>query len=478
VPSTVEKLSPTRVKITIEVPFSELKPSMDKTYREIAKSINIPGFRRGKVPPLVIDQRFGRGAVLQEALNDALPKFYGAAVAENHLNPLAQPEVEVTKLEDGDRVEFVAEVDVRPDFDLPALDSIEAEVPAVEVDDNRIEEELEALRNRFGSKQAVERPAQAGDLVTVDLIASRDGEALSDATAEGLEYEVGSDSMLEGLDEAVTGLSAGESATFSSTLVGGPRKGETADIEARVTKVSEQELPEVDDEFATLASEFDTLAELRADVEDRLARLARLEQAAAARDAVLEALLEKVEIELPETLSASEYETRKKDLESSLEAAQLTLEDYLADSEQTPEEFWAELEQRTATALRAQLALDKLAEEREVAVDQNDLTQHIIRRAQRDNTPPEQIADHLKEHPHHIDEYVTEIRRGKALDLLVEAARVTDSDGQPVDLVNLGPDGSLISEESEEEAVIDESTSGEATVEDEQSSMERPAASS
>ncbi len=469
-PSTVEQLTPTRVKITVEVPFAELKPNVDKAYRDIAKSVNIPGFRKGKVPPLVIDQRFGRGMILQEAINEALPRLYGAAVAENKLNPLAQPEVEVTKLEDGDLLEFVAEVDVRPDFDLPALETLEARVDAVDVSDDRIDEELGGLRNRFGSRETVERPAEAGDWVTVDLVATKDGESLDDATAEGLDYEVGSGSMLDGLDDAVTGLSAGESATFSSTLVGGPLKGEVTDVEVRVTKVAQQELPDLDDEFAQLASEFDSLEELRSDLGDRLANLARLEQAAAARDAVLEDLLSKVEIDVPENLVEADFESRKRELESSLENAQLTLEEYLADGDQTPDGFWEELRQRTASALRAQLVLDKLAEEREITVDQNDLTQHIIRRAQQENTAPQQIADHLQEHPHHIDEYMTEIRRGKALGVLVEAASITDSEGDPVDLSNLRPDGSIATDETSE----NDNISGEIDPSEENLSSERP----
>ena len=455
-PSTVEQLSPTRVKITIEVPFADLLPSVDKAYREIARSVNIPGFRKGKVPPMVIDQRFGRGMILQEALNEALPQFYGAAVAENKLNPMAQPEVEVTKLEDGSLVEFVAEVDVRPDFTLPDLSGISVQVDAIDVAEERVEAELSGLRNRFGSRTVVARAAQDGDQVTIDLVASRDGETLADATAEGLEYEVGSGSMLDGLDAAVTGLSAGESATFNSTLVGGPLKGEVADIEVRVAKVSEQELPEADDEFAQLASEFDTIDELRADLSDKIANLARLEQAAAARDAVLEELLTQVEIALPENVVQADFDARKQEFESTLGNAGLTLEEYLADGEQTPEGFWAELEERTATALRAQLVLDQVAEERELTVDQNDLTTHIIRKAQQENTAPQQIADHLQEHPHHIDEYMTEIRRGKALGVLVEAAEITDSTGATVDLSVLQPDGSI-----KDPSEIDENISGE-----------------
>ncbi len=464
-PSTVEQLSPTRVKITVEVPFSDLKPSVDKAYREIAQSVNIPGFRKGKVPPMVIDQRFGRGMILQEALNEALPRFYGAAVAENKLNPLAQPEVEVTKLEDGSLVEFVAEVDVRPDFTLPDLSEVKVQVDAIDVAEDRVEEELSGLRNRFGSRTAVERAAQDGDLVTIDLIASRDGEPLADATAEGLDYEVGSGAMLDGLDDAVTGLSVGESATFSSTLVGGPLKGEVADIEVRVASVKEQELPDADDEFAQLASDFDTIEELRIDLSEKIANLARLEQAAAARDAVLEELLTKVEIALPENVVQADFDARKQEFESTLRNAGLTLEEYLVDGDQTPEDFWTELEERTATALRAQLVLDKVAEERELTVDQNDLTAHIIRKAQQENTAPQQIADHLQEHPHHIDEYMTEIRRGKALGVLVETAEITDSAGTRVDLSNLQADGSI-----KDPSEADESISGESENEPENSS--------
>ena len=456
-PSTVEQLSPTRVKITIEVPFADLKPSVDKAYREIAQSVTIPGFRKGKVPPMVIDQRFGRGTILQEALNDALPRFYGAAVAENNLNPLSQPEVEVTRLEDGDLVEFVAEVDVRPEFTLPDLSQLKVQVDAIDVAEGRVDEELQGLRTRFGSRTPVERAAQTGDLVTLALVASRDGGALDDATAEGLDYEVGSGSMLEGLDDAVSGLSAGESSTFSSTLVGGPLKGEVADIEVQVSKVSQQELPEADDEFAQLASEFDTIEELRSDLASKLANLARLEQAAAARDAVLEELLTQVEIDLPENVVQADFAARKQEFESTLRNAGLTLEEYLADGEQSPEEFWSELEERTATALRAQLVLDKLAEERELTVDQNDLTSHIIRKAQQENTAPQQIADHLQEHPHHIDEYMTEIRRGKALGVLVETAEITDSAGAPVDLSNLQADGSIGDPAQDEENISGDS---------------------
>jgi trigger factor len=450
VPSTVEQLSPTRVKITVEVPFADLKTSMDKAYAEVAKSVSIPGFRRGKVPPVVIDQRFGRGVIIQEAFNDSWQRFYGAAVTENNLSPLAQPDVEVTKLEDGDVIEFTAEVDVRPDFDLPDFSTLQAQVDALEVPDTLVDQQLDVLRNRFGSRETVERPAADGDIVTINLVASRDGEPLGDATAEDVEYTIGSGQMLDGLDEAVIGLSAGESATFASKLVSGPWQDEEADVKVTVTKVQTSELPDADDEFAQEASEFDTIEELRADITERLTRIARLEQASQARDAVLETLVGQVEIDVPDNLLNSEIDARRKQISEQLTQAGLTVEQYLADvgQDQTEDEFWADLEDRATQALKAQIILDKVAEDHSVDVDQNDFTQHVVRKAQADGVPPQQVADHLKEHPHHIEEYMLEIRRGKALAMIVESATVTDSNGSVVELAKLQEDGSYADSEA------------------------------
>jgi trigger factor len=451
VPSTVEQLSATRVKITVEVPFTDLKPSMDKAYAEVARSVNIPGFRRGKVPPMVIDQRFGRGAIIQEAFNNSWQGFYGAAVTENKLAPLAQPDVEVTKLEDGDVIEFTAEVDVRPEFDLPDFSALQAQVDALDVPDTLVDGQIDLLRNRFGSRETVERPAAEGDIVTISLVASRDGEPLADATADDVEYTIGSGQMLDGLDEAVIGLSAGESATFSSTLVSGPLKDEEADIQVTVSNVQKAELPEADDAFAQEASEFDTMEELRANVKERLTRMARLEQASQARDAVLETLIGQLDIEVPEHLLNSEIDGRRRQITEQLAQAGLTVEQYLADiaEDQTEDEFWTDLENRGEQALKAQIVLDKVADESAIDVDQNDLTQHILRKAQTEGVPPQQIADHLQEHPHHIEEYMLEIRRGKALAMIVESATVTDSNGSVVPLAKLHEDGSYAEQEAE-----------------------------
>ena len=470
-PSTVEQLSPSRVKMTVEVPFEDLKPSLDKAYKDIAGQVNIPGFRKGKVPPQVIDQRFGRGAVLQDAINSALPDIYGQAVQENGLVPLGEPEIDITKLEDRELVEFTAELDVRPDFDLPELSEIAVEVEPTQVNDERLEEQIQTLRERFATTTEVERAAAEGDQLVVDLAGKKNGEELDEATAEGITYIVGQDGMLEGLAEAATGLSAGESATFESELVGGPLRGERADITVTVQKVMERELPEVDDEFAQLVSEFDTVEEMRADLRESLGNVARLDQAAEARDKVLEGIIAQIDLELPEKVLADEIQSRHNQITQQLAQAGMSLDQYLEDSEdeaETAEEFWAEIDKRAEEALKAQLVLDKYADDAEVGVDQNDLTQHIMRKAQQSGTSPEQEAQHMMEH-NHMAEWMGEIRRGKALAAIVEQAKVTDTDGNDLELSKLRSDGSVATDEeiaaAEAEAQAVDTDTAEAEVE-------------
>ena len=449
--SAVETLSPTRAKLTVEVPFEELKPSLDAAYKQIAKQINVPGFRRGKVPPQVIDRQVGRGAVLDQAINDVLPQKYFEAMEENSLEPLAQPEIEVTKLEDDGGLEFTAEVDVKPQITVPAYDGIEAQVDDVEVTDEDVAEQVKALRERFGTLKDVERPAAADDFVVMDLIATKDGEPVEGAEVSGMSYQVGRGGMLDGLDEALTGLSAGEERTFTSQLVGGDLIGQDVDVLVKVSQVQEQELPEADDEFAQLASEFDTFAELEADVRERLGRGKRLEQAAAARDAVLEALLEQVEIPLPEALVTEELNARRSSVEQQLQFAGLTMEKYLEDEGQTIEEFEAELERRVRDAITAQFILDEIAKGEELEITNEDLTGYILRMAQSQGQDPQQAFAHIQEHPHHVQEYAAEIRRGKALAQIVESAKVTDKSGNRVELKNLRPDGTIGEPETADE---------------------------
>lgn len=440
--SAVENLTPTRAKLTVEVPFEELKPSLDAAYKKIAQQINVPGFRRGKVPPAVIDRQVGRGVVLDEAINEVVPAKYMEALQENELEPLAQPEIEVTKLEDNDSLEFTAEVDVKPQFELPSYAGIEAEVEDVEVTDADVEEQVQALRERFGTLTEVERPAADGDFVTIDLTAAKEGEAVEGGEVSGMSYKVGRGGMLDGLDEALVGMAAGDEKTFASELVGGDLVGEAVDVTVKVTGVQEQQLPEVDDEFAQMASEFDTADELTADVRERLGRGKRLEQAAAARDAVLEAMLEKVSIPLPETMVTDELNARRENVEQQLVYAGLSMEKYLEDEGQTTEEFEADLERRVRDAIAAQFILDAIAKKEELGVDQQDLSSHLVRRAQQSGQDPQEFANHMFEH-NHIPELVQEILRGKALATIVESATVKDASGNVVELKNLQPDGTI-----------------------------------
>jgi trigger factor len=442
VKSAAETLNPTRVKLTIEVPFEELKPSLDQAYKKIAQQIQVPGFRRGKIPAAIIDQRVGRGAVLDEAVNNALPALYMQALQENDLNPLSQPDIDVTKFDDGELLEFTAELDVVPDIQVPSYEGLEVTVDDATAADEDVEEQVEALRARFGTLTDVERAAAEGDFVTIDLAASQDGEAIEEAQATGLSYQVGKETMLEGLDEALVGMSAGDTKTFTTQLVGGELAGQDVDVEVRVSAVKEQELPELDDEFAQTASEFDTVEELRADLVDRLTRGKRIEQANAARDAVLEKLLEMVDIALPEGVVSEEQVARRQQIDQQLAYAGMTFQGYLDSEEQTEEEFNSDLERRVRESLAARFLLDKVAESEALGVDEQELTQHIVRRAQQSGQDPNEYIKHAMEH-NHVPELVGEIRRGKALAQIVESAVVTDESGNVVDLKNLQPDGSL-----------------------------------
>ncbi len=457
--SAVETLSPTRVKLTVEVPFEELKPNLDKAYQQIAKQINVPGFRRGKVPPMVIDRQVGRGAVLEQAINDILPNKYVEALEANDLTPLAQPDIEGLEIGDDEGFAFTAEVDVKPAFDVPEYEGLTASVDDLEVTDAEVDEQVEALRERFATLSDVERSVQDGDFVVLDLRATQDGEVVEGAEVTGMSYRVGRGGMIEGLDEALVGIEPGVEKVFQTELVGGDLVGEKVDVAVTVNQVQEQELPEYDDEFAQLASEFDTVEELTADVRERLSRGKRLEQAAAARDAVLEALLERVEIPLPESMVTDELNGRRQSIEQQLAYAGLTMEKYLEDEGQTQDEFEADLERRVRDAVAAQFLLDEIAKKEEFGIDQAELSQHLVRRAQQSGQDPQEFANHMFEH-NHIPDMVQEIMRGKALQKVVEAATVTDASGNVVELANLRPDGTI--GEPEDEAGDDDVQGGEA----------------
>lgn len=429
----VEELTPTRVKLTVEVPFDELKPNLDKAYKEISQQVRIKGFRPGKVPAPLIDKYVGRGAVLQEAVNDALPELYGRAVEESEIFVLGQPDVEVTELEDGTQFAFTAEVDIRPKFEVPDYDGLEVVVEDAEVTDEQVGETIDNLRERFASLTGAERAAEEGDFATIDLVARIDGEEIEDASTAGYSYEVGSNSAIEGLDEAITGLAAGEEKTFTGTLVGGEHAGEEAEITVTVQSVKVKNLPDLDDEFAQLASEFDTIEELREDVRVRLGRQVKLQQLSEARDKALEALLEKVDIPLPEKVVEEEIGRRNQQLEQQLQMAGMTRDDYLKEEEKTAEEFDTEVADAARLAVKGGFVLDQLAVQEELNVENEELSEYVVSQAMQMGVQPQQLAEYLTQN-NQLPAIVSEVLRSKALNLVVEHVTVKDESGNEIDV--------------------------------------------
>ena len=414
--SDVETLSPTRVKLTVEVPFDELKPSMDAAYGRIAQSVNVPGFRKGKVPARIIEQRFGRGAVLEEAVNDALPKAYDEAIRESGFVPLGQPTVDVTELVDGEPLTFTAEVDVRPEFDLPDYADLTVEVASATPSDEDVDAQLDSLRGRFASLKEVDRAAANGDVLLVDISgATATGDAVEDLSGTALSYELGTDGMLPGFDEAVVGAVKDEVRTFDFVPENGDWAGVTLVVTATVKAVRERELPELDDAFAQMASEFDTVDELRDDTRTRLERLKRLEQGGEARNKVLEVLISSVEIPLPEGVIEAEVEA------------------HFQDGHDSGDEHRVEVEQQAREGLKSQFILDKIAETEEVSVGETELSAWLIQQAPRYGMSPDAFAQALVE-AGQVQMAIQDIRRAKALAVVLESARVVDADGNEVDL--------------------------------------------
>ncbi|WP_395729088.1 trigger factor [Nakamurella sp.] len=434
--STVENLNPTRVKLTVEVPFDELKPHFDRAYKALAGQVNIPGFRRGKVPAKILDARLGRGTILSEVVNEAVPAKYSEAIGEANLLVLGQPDIEVTRIDDGDALAFTAEVDVRPEITLPALGEITVSVDDVEVAETDIDEQVEALRERFATTTPADRPAADGDLVTIDLAAEVDGAALDEAATEGLSYRVGAGDLVDGIDEAIVGLSAGESKTFPTKLVAGPYAGQDAQVTVTVTEVQDRNLPDVDDDFAQLASEFDTVDELRTDLAEKIRRVKNREQGAQARDKVLDALLEITDVPAPEGIVTTEFESRAHDAVHAFDHSEDALNAHIEREGQTREEFDAELRESATKAVQAQLLLDALAEANQVGVDQNEFTERVLFNAQRLGMSPDEYFQRIQE-GNQFAAIFAEVRRGKALAQAVEQATVTNASGDVLDVAEL-----------------------------------------
>ena len=429
--SALETLSPTRVKLTIEAPFGDLTDHFAKAYKEIAGKVTIPGFRKGKVPTHLIDQRVGRAAILDEAINIAIPALYMEAAREHEVRVIGRPEVDITELVDNEKLAFTIEVDVRPKLDLPSLEGIKLIVDPVEVSEKDIDEQVEALRIRFGTLTTVEKTVESGDFVSIDLIARIDGKEVDGGSANNLSYEVGTDRMIPGLDAALVGLNATESKIFKSELYG-TEVGQLADVEVKLNSVKHRELPPLDDSFAELASEFDTLAQLRDDVKSRLERLKSLEQGTQARDKLLEYLLENTNVPLPEKYIEAEVN------------AHLEPEGRLEDAAHR-----VEVESDVRKSLTNNFLLDSIVDAEKVDVSEAELTEFIIRSAMRYGMPPEQFAQEVAQ-AGQISSLVADVARTKALAVILEQCKVVDTKGKAVDLEALRPPAAIESAPAED----------------------------
>jgi trigger factor len=432
VKSTVEQLSPTRVRINVEVPFTELEPDFDRAFKALAQQVRLPGFRPGKAPRKLLEARVGRGAVLEQVVNDALPSRYSEAVTASDVKPLGQPEIEVTKLEDGQELAFTAEVDVRPEITLPEYDALKITVDPIKVEDDEVDAELQSLRARFGTLTGVERGAQEGDFVSIDLSATVDGTEVPEAATEGLSHEVGSGQLIEGLDDAITGLKVGESKVFTTKLAAGEYAGQDADVTVTVKSVKERELPEADDDFAQLASEFDTIGELKESLTDQVKRVKSVQQAEQIRDKAIEALLEQTEVPLPEKIVQAQIDDALHNAIHGLDHDEDKFAEQLTEQGSSREEFDAENKTNAEKAVKTQLLMDAVADKLDIQVGQNDLTERLVLMSRQYGIEPQQLIQILQQN-NQLPAMFADVRRGLTIAAVVHAATVTDTDGTVID---------------------------------------------
>ncbi|ALI27836.1 Cell division trigger factor [Mycolicibacterium fortuitum] len=455
--STVEQLSPTRVRINVEVPFTELEPDFDRAFKALAQQVRLPGFRPGKAPRKLLEARVGRGAVLEQVVNDALPSRYSEAVTASDVKPLGQPEIEVTKLEDGQELAFTAEVDVRPEITLPEFDALKITVDPIQIDDAEVDAELQSLRARFGTLTGVERAAQEGDFVSIDLSATVDGTEVPEAATEGLSHEVGSGQLIDGLDDAITGLKAGESKVFTTKLAAGEYAGKDAEVTVTVKSVKERELPEADDDFAQLASEFDTIDELKASLTEQVKRVKSVQQAEQIRDKAIEALLEQTEVPLPEKIVQAQIDDTLHNAIHGLDHDEDKFAEQLTEQGSSREEFDADNKSNAEKAVKTQLLMDAVADKLDIQVGQNDLTERLVLMSRQYGIEPQQLIQILQQN-NQLPAMFADVRRGLTIAAVVHAATVTDTDGNVIDTTEFF--GPAQAEGAEDEAADESAEKG------------------
>jgi trigger factor len=473
VKSSVQQLSPTRVRISVEVPFAELEPDFQQAYKELAKQVRVPGVRPWKAPAKLLEARVGRSAIIEEVINAALPSRYGQAVADTEVHPLGQPDIDVTNKEYGQDLAFTAEVDVRPEITLPDLQALTVSVDSIEVTDDDVESELQSLRARFGSLAEVTRPVALEDVVTIDLSATADGEDLPGARAEGMSHEVGSGRLIAGLDDALVGLSVDESKVFTAQLATGEYAGQDAEVTVTVRSIKERELPEADDEFAQLASEFDTIDKLRDSLRERVSMMKRARQAEQIQNATLDALLEQVEVPLPEAIVQAQFDAAIHDALHGLDHDEARLAEVLTARGSSREEFESETRSAAEKDVKRQLLLDALADDLDIQVGQDALTERLLMTSRQYGIEPQQLFSYLQEN-NQLPAMFADVRRGLTVAAVVEAATVTDTDGNTIDTSEFfgRPAASDETDEADETDDTDESEEVEAQEASDQSATE------
>ena len=448
--STVEKLSPTRVRINVEVPFTELQPDIDTAFKQMAKQIRMPGFRPGKVPVKLLEARIDKQAMFDQVIGDAVPGRYSEAVTTSEVQPLGQPEIEITKKEYGEDLVFTAEVDIRPEIELPDLEGLKITVDAIEVTDEEVDTELQNLRARFGTLTGVERAAENGDFVSIDLSATVDGKDVSEANTEGLSHEVGSGQLIDGLDDAVVGLKEGETKVFTTTLAAGDLAGQEAQVTVTVKSVKERELPEADDEFAQLASEFDTIDELKTNLTEQVQRVKRVQQAEQIRDKALEVLLEQVEVPIPEKIVQAQVDDTLHNAIHSLDHDEKRFEEALAEQGSSREEFDADNRTNAEKAVKTQLLMDAVADKLDIQVGQDDLTERLVLMSRQYGMEPQQLLQFLQQN-NQLPAMFADVRRGLTVAAVVHGATVTDTEGDVIDTTEFfGPSDEQAADASDE----------------------------
>jgi trigger factor len=458
VKSTVEKLSPTRVRINVEVPFTELQPDIDTAFKQMAKQIRMPGFRPGKVPVKLLEARVDKQAMFDQVIGDAVPARYTEAVTSSDVRPLGQPEIDITNKEYGQDLTFTAEVDVRPEIEIPELDGLKITVDPIEVNDEEVDTELQNLRARFGTLKGVERAAENGDFVSIDLSATVDGEDVPDAKTEGLSHEIGSGQLIDGLDEAIVGLKEGETRVFTTTLAVGEHAGQEAQVTVTVKSVKERELPEPDDEFAQLASEFDTIDELKSSLTEQVQRVKRIQQAEQIRDKALEVLLEQTDVPLPENIVQAQVDDTLHNAIHGLDHDEKRFEDTLKEQGSSREEFDTDNRTNAEKAVKTQLLMDAVADKLDIQVGQNDLTERLVLMSQQYGMEPQQLLQFLQQN-NQLPAMFADVRRGLTVAAVVHGATVNDTDGNVIDTTEFfGPSGEQAAEAADaaEEPASDE----------------------